>query len=149
MRKALLAATACALLALAAMAQDQMTFHIKVTDARTALLANPYFDKLKLSPAQLERAAHDRVMMLDHTTGTHWIWLMMSWPEDKPVAECPLGDGAPGKKPDIGLTPKSIDTLSIRCLQEHCRIGKVTLKKDESTDVPFDSDVTVAITPDR
>ena len=33
------------------------TFHIKVTDARTALLANPHFDELKLSPEQLERAA--------------------------------------------------------------------------------------------
>jgi len=41
------------------------TFHIKVTDARTALLANPHFDELKLSPEQLERAAHDRVMLLD------------------------------------------------------------------------------------
>ena len=54
------------------------TFHIKVTDARTALLANPHLDELKLSPEQLERAAHDRVMMLDHSSGAHWIWLMMS-----------------------------------------------------------------------
>ena len=72
------------------------TFHIKVTDARTALLANPHFDELKLSPEQLERAAHDRVMMLDHTSGAHWIWLIMSWPEDKPVVErtYPLSDAA-------------------------------------------------------
>jgi hypothetical protein len=125
------------------------SFHIQVTDARTALLANPHFDELKLTPAQLERAAHDRVMMLDHTTGTHWIWLMMSWPEDKPTVEQTLGDGAPHKAPDIGLTPKSDDTLSIRCLQEQCRIGTVMVKKSESTDVPFDSDVTVETTVKR
>ena len=121
------------------------SFHIQVTDARTALLANPHFDELKLTPAQLERAAHDRVMMLDHTTGTHWIWLMMSWPEDKPTVEQTLGDGAPHKAPDIGLTPKSETTLSIRCLREECRVGKVTLKKGEATEVPFDSDVRVEI----
>ena len=120
------------------------TFHIKVTDARTALLANPHFDELKLSPEQLERAAHDRVMMLDHTCGAHWIWLIMSWPEDKPVVERTLNDGAPGK-PDIGLTPKSETEVTIRCLQEQCRIGKVTLKNGQSTDVPFDSDVSVTI----
>jgi hypothetical protein len=120
------------------------TFHIKVTDARTALLANPYFGELKLSPEQLERAAHDRVMMLDHASGTHWIWLMMGWPEDKPSVEYKLNDGAPGE-PDIGLTPKSETEVAIRCLQEQCRIGKVTLKNGQSTDVPFDSDVSVTI----
>ena len=120
------------------------TFHIKVTDARTALLANPHFDELKLSPEQLERAAHDRVMLLDHASGAHWIWLMMSWPEDKPVVEHTLNDGAPGK-PDIGLTPKSETEVTIRCLREQCRIGKVTLKNGQSTDVPFDSDVSVTI----
>src|ERR1051326_49975 len=99
------------------------SFHIQVTDARTALLANPHFDELKLTPAQLERAAHDRVMMLDHTTGTHWIWLMMSWPADQ--------------------------THSIRFVQEQCRIGTVMVKKVESTDVPFDSDVTVETTVKR
>ena len=31
------------------------TFHIKVTDARTALFANPHFDELKLSPEQRKR----------------------------------------------------------------------------------------------
>jgi hypothetical protein len=120
------------------------TFHIKVTDGRTALLANPRFDELKLSPEQLDRAAYDRVMLLDHASGAHWIWLMMSWPEDRPVVEQTLNDGAPGK-PDIGLTPKSETEVTIRCLQEQCRIGKVTLKNGQSTDVPFDSDVSVTI----
>jgi hypothetical protein len=34
-------------------------------------------------------------------------------------------------------------------LREQCRIGDVTLKKGESTDVAFDSDVSVTITPKR
>ncbi|HEY6140140.1 MAG TPA: hypothetical protein VI670_20500 [Thermoanaerobaculia bacterium] len=120
------------------------TFHVRVTDARTALLANPHFEELKLTKEQLERAAHDRVMLFDRTTGSHFTWLMMSWPEDKPAVEQTLNDGAPGT-PDVGLTPKSEKTLSIRCLREECRIGKVTLKKGESTEVPFDSDVRVEI----
>ena len=55
-----------------------------------------------------------------------------------------LLNGAPGK-PDIGLTPKSETEVTVRCLQEQCRIGKVTLKNGQSTDVPFDSDVSVTI----
>ena len=120
------------------------SFHVKVTDARTALLANPRFEELKLTKEQLEQAAHDRVMLLDHTTGSHFTWLLISWPEDKPVTERTLNDGAPGD-PDVGLTPKSTETLSIRCPLEECRIGKVTLKKGGSTEVPFDSDVRVEI----
>ena len=117
------------------------TFHVQVTDARTALYANPQFEELKLSQEQLERAAHDRVMLLDHTTGAHFVWLMMSW---KPDVEQTLNDGAPGA-PDVGLTPKSETTLSIRCLREECRVGKVMLKNGEATEVPFDSDVRVEI----
>jgi len=120
------------------------SFHVRVTDARTALYANPYFHQLKMTDEQLERASHDRVMMFNDAKGAHWVWLMLGWPEDKPVQEQPLNDGAPGK-PDLGLTPKSIDTLSIRCLQEECRVNKVTLKHGQSTDVPFDSDVSVEI----
>ena len=145
MRKAIFAAMVWALLALPALAQHEYTFHIKLTDGRTALLANPHFDELKMPAEQLQRAAHDRVMLLDHTTGAHWIWIMMSWPEDRPTVEHRLGDGT-GRE-DIGLTPKSAETLAIRCLQEQCRIGKTTLKNGASTEVPFDSDVSVAITP--
>jgi len=148
MRNALLTIAACALLAWPAMAQDEeVAFHIRLTDARTALLANPRFDELKISPEQLERAAHDRVMLLDHTSGMHWTWLMLGWPEGKPPAEHGLngrGVALPGKDADFSVTPKSEETVTIRCLHEQCRIEKATLKKDESTDVPFDSDVTVA-----
>lgn len=135
------------LIALPALA-DGYKFHVNVTDGRTGLLANPDFEKLKLTEEQLDRAAKERVMVFDHTTGTHWIWLMMSWPEDRPTVELGINDrggGAPGKNADIGLTPLDGGMIRLRCYREQCaiRVGlrpTVTLQNEESRDFPLDSD---------
>ena len=122
------------------------TFHIQLTDARTALYANPYFAQLKLTDEQLEKASHDRVMMLDHSTGGHWVWLMVSWKPDVEMGINARGGTSPSPEDaDLGLTPKEDDTLHVRCLAQECRVGETTLKNGEAVDV--DPDVDVKITP--
>jgi hypothetical protein len=126
-------------------------FHVKLTDGRSALLANPNVADLKLTEEQVEKAANDRVLLLDETTGTSWTWLMLSWLESKPNTEHGLnrkGTAVPGKNADIGLTPIDQQTLKVRCLHEECTVtagaaAPVRLKNGESTNVAFDSDVQV------
>jgi hypothetical protein len=132
-----------ALIASPLLAADGYSFHLKVTDAKSALLANPDFEKLHMPPEQLEKAAADRVLLLDHAKDAHWIWLMLSWLDRKPADEqginshgvASVKDGA-----DVGLTPTDDGTIRIRCLREHCQINTVTLAKGETKEFPFDSD---------
>jgi hypothetical protein len=158
-KKLVLTVAMSALFASAAIAQDGYKFHIRVTDARTGLLANPRFAELKMPAEQLERAVLDRVMVLDHATGTHWVWLMLSWPEGKPTAEQGInaaGSATPGKNADLGLTPKAGGTISMRCFRQECRIRTTTtdkreatvlLKSGQSADFPLDSDINVVFAP--
>ena len=131
-----------------------LSFHVTLTDGRTALQANPKFEELKLSEAQLADAAKGRVMMLDRTSGTHWNWLMLSWLAKKPAPEHGINDsgvGVVGKTADVSLTPIDNETFSLRCLHDQCEVTtardgkaeKATLGKGQSQKMAFDSDVRV------
>jgi hypothetical protein len=147
-------AAAAVLLALAvaasASAETTIAFHVRLTDGRTALLANPSFAELKLSDEQLQRAAKDRVLLLDHPSGTRWTWLMLSWLHDKNVEHGlnAAGGAVVGKDADVGLTPLDEHSVSVRCLHEQCELTvageKSTLKNGQSQTVAWDSDVRVA-----
>jgi hypothetical protein len=144
-------------IALSAIAADRYTFHMKVTDGRTALLANPQRDQLKLSSRQLERAAKDRVLLLSDATGAHWTWLMLSWLETKPDAEHLINDRGTAKSTDadLGLIPTVHGTAKLRCYRESClirttiggRVSSILLGQDESTDIPLDSDLEISFAP--
>lgn len=152
MRQSIPALIACTLLARPAIGDEGYKFHLRVTDARTALLVNPKFSDLKMPAEQLDRAAKDRVLLLDHGAGGHWTWLMLSWPENKPAVEQGInarGSAAPGHGADIGLTPQNDGTIRARCYRETCHIRAVTpdrkettaiLKNGESKEVPIESD---------
>lgn len=116
------------------------TFHLKLTDGRTALLANP---QLKTTPAQLERAAKDRVILLDDGKGAHWYWMMLSWKVDAEQGVNPRGGADPKKDADVAFTPKESGKVRIRCLAEECKAGKTVLKNGESVEVEPDVDVSV------
>ena len=143
--------------AAAAPGADGYRFHIRVTDGRTGLLANPQFSELHMPAEQLERAAGDRVIVLDHTAGTHWTWLMMSWLREKPDVEHTInttGSGRPDAEADLGLRPNDDGTVRTRCLRSTCVIRvtaadakqfTVTMKKGESKDLPLDSDFDVTL----
>jgi hypothetical protein len=120
------------------------TFHLKLTDGRTALLANP---QLKTTPAQLERAANDQVLLFDHGKGAHWYWMMLSWKTDVEQGVNARGGADPKKDADIGFTPKTDGKIRIRCLRDECKVGKVSLKNGESIEVEPDVDVSVATRP--
>ncbi|HEY0371054.1 MAG TPA: hypothetical protein VGD79_03590 [Thermoanaerobaculia bacterium] len=131
-----------------------LSFHVTLTDGRTALQANPKFDELKLSEAQLQDAAKGRVLMLDRTSGAKWNWLVLSWLDNKPAPEHGLnesGVGVVGKTADVSLTPIDDQTFAVRCLHDDCAVTssrdgkaeKAALKRGESQQVPFDSDVRV------
>src|SRR5947207_10563034 len=92
------------------------TFHLTVTDAKTALLANPSFEQLHMPAVQLERAANDRVVMLDRTTGAHWVWLMFSWRPGKEQLFNTRGSGNRDEDSDVGITANENGTIRIRCL---------------------------------
>ncbi|HEX6096146.1 MAG TPA: hypothetical protein VF432_07475 [Thermoanaerobaculia bacterium] len=151
-------ATAAILLTLAftASAETTLAFRVTLTDGRTALLANPKVDELKLSDELLQRAASNRVLLLDHTSGTRWNWLMLSWLETHPDAEYGLnaaGVAAIGKGADIGVTPIDQHTYRVRCLHERCEVTvargdekqtTATLKNGQSRNVAYGSDLRVA-----
>jgi len=118
------------------------TFHVKLTDARTALLANP---QVKVTAAQLERAANDQVILFDHAKGQHWYWMMLSWKTDVEQGVNAKGAAKPDKDADVGFTPKADGKLRIRCLCDECKVGKVMLKKGESVEVAPDADVSVQV----
>jgi hypothetical protein len=144
-------------MALSAVAADRYTFHMNVTDARTALLANPQRDQLKLSPKQLERAAKDRVLLLSNATGAHWTWLMLSRLENKPDAENLINDRGTAKSTDadLGLIPTIHGTAKLRCYRESClirttiegRVSSILLGQDESAEIPLDSDIEISFAP--
>ena len=143
-------------IALSAVAGDGYTFHIWSTDGRTGLKANPRFAELKMSEDQLERASHDRVVVLDQTSGANWVWLMLNWPEGKAGAEQGInvrGAGNVEKDADLGLIPNGNTSMTTRCLQERCRLHittadkketSVLLTRNESLPIAFDSTVAVS-----
>jgi len=131
-----------------------LSFHVTLTDGRTALQANPNFEQLKMSEEQLQDAAKGRVLMLDRTSGAKWNWLMLSWLDKKPAPEHGLnesGVGVVGKTADVSLTPIDANTFAVRCLHDKCEVTssrhgkaeKVTLKNGQTQTVRFDSDVRV------
>lgn len=151
MRNRLTTFLALLMLVGSASAQSVMRFHVKLTDGRTALLANPKFDEMKLTDEQVRRAANDRVLLLDQTSGTHWTWLMLSEVGDKPAAEHKLdarGVAASGQTADVGLTVVGERTLRVRCLRADCTLlatgaddkqASTRLAKGEGSVVPIDS----------
>lgn len=151
MRNAAAAVLLAATIAASATAETTIAFHVRLTDGRTALLANPSFAELKLSDEQLQRAANDRVLLLDHTSGTRWTWLMLSWLKDKNVEHRldTAGVAPAGKDGDVGLTPIDEHTVRVRCLREQCELTvgsekSTTLKNGQSKTVAWDSDLRVA-----
>jgi hypothetical protein len=142
--------------AASASAQTTLAFRVRLTDGRTALLANPSFAELKLSDEQLQRAASDRVLLLDHTSGAKWTWLILSWLPSKPDAEYGLnaaGTAAIDKGADVGVKPLDEHAFRVRCLHERCELTisrngeqeqKSTLAKGQAQTVAYDSDVRVA-----
>jgi hypothetical protein len=142
MRRIVLVLTA-ALIASPLLAADGYSFHLKVTDGKSALLANPDFEKLHMPPAQLEKAAGNRVLLLDHAKDAHWVWLMLSWLDRKPADEYGIdshGVAGLAAGADFGLTPVDNDTVRIRCLHAHCQVNDITMAKGETKQFPFDSD---------
>jgi hypothetical protein len=156
MSKPFLGAAVVALIALPLFAAEGYSFHIKVTDAKTALLANPKQNEPnapQMSPDFLERAAKNRVLLLDHTKGTEWSWLMLGWPKTQPTAEqfINVHGSAKADSGDIGMTPDPNGKMRLHCMRAECQIqvtvsGKqtsVTLKKDQSRALPLDADYDV------
>src|SRR5690349_4623669 len=92
MRRVMMVVATALLVTASASAADGYSFHIRVTDGRTGLLANPDFDKLSISAEQLEKAADSRVVVLDATKDTHWRWLMLSWFDGDPAKEQSIDD---------------------------------------------------------
>ena len=137
------------LIAVPAFAAAGYSFDIRVTDGRTALLSNPDYAKLGISPEQLERAAKERVVVLDGAKDAHWRWLMLSWFDADPVVEQTINDrGAGQADPDFALASGSAGHFRLRCLRDECAIAlthgeqesTVTLKRKElSPDLPLDS----------
>jgi hypothetical protein len=153
MRKA--AAAILLTLAFTASAETIIAFRVTLTDGRTALKANPKFDELNLPKEQVQRAARDRVLLLDHTAGMKWTWLMLSWLENRPAAEYGLnvsGTAPVDKGADVGLTPVDEQTFKVRCLHERCELTvargeekqTTTLTSGQSQNVAYGSDVRVA-----
>jgi hypothetical protein len=152
----ILPAVIACVLAFPALAQEGYRFHIRVTDARTGLLANPKFEELKIPADQLERAANERVMVFDHAAGGHWMWLMLGIPVGKPAEERGInarGGATPDAGADIGLTLNEDGTVRTRCLRPRCRIRVTTTDKRESSvtlesgqwkDLPLDADFDLA-----
>ena len=140
MRRILLLAAAV-LFALPLAASEGYSFHLKITDGRTGLLANPDFEKLHMTAQQLEHAAHDRVMLFDQASGTHWRWMMLTWP-DKPLEQGINSHGAAkvGGGADVAFSPAAGGNIHLRCLRTRCHAGGATLAKGESKDFPADSD---------
>lgn len=129
-------------------------FHLKVTDGKTGLLANPQFADLKMSPKQLDDAQKNRVMLFSDAEGAHWHYLMLSWMESHPNAEQTLNDrgAAPAADADFGLVPLSTKTVRLRCLREQCTFAATTangtrtdatLRKGETKELPLDADFVV------
>jgi hypothetical protein len=142
-------------LPLVAAVGDGYRFHVKVTDGRTGLLANPEFAKLHMTDAQLEKAEDDRVILFDRVEGAKWNWLMVSWLYDGPPPEYAINEHGTAKSPaaaDFTLTPIDYKKVRLRCAREQCRVSTTSLdgrevvtdlRRAETTDVRFDSDIAV------
>jgi hypothetical protein len=137
------------LAAVSALGNNGYKFHLRLTDGRTGLLANPQFDKLKISRQQLDGAAKDRVLLFDHATGAHWVYMMLSY---KPNVELGInnrgGAATADKKADIGLTPLDSNHVRVRCLRDRCNVRagltQATLANGQWKDFPLDSDFEIA-----
>lgn len=149
MRKAVLYFSLLLVLATSAAAADGYAFHVRMTDGRSGLLANPDFEKLNLSEEQLERAAKDRVFVLENATGTRWRWLMLSW-FDNPEIEQAIDDRGTNSPAlaDFALLAGSAGHFRIRCLRDVCgmqtthggRTVTLHLKRGElSPDLKFET----------
>jgi hypothetical protein len=155
MRNIVLAVTLAAI-TLPAAAADHYKFRVRVTDGRTGLLSNPDVDKLAMPAEQLERAAGDRVIVLDRTDGTHWRWLMLSWIDKNPKPEQRINDrgaNGPAAEADLGVTASGENEVSVRCLREQCQLAvsaadrqdRFTLAKGQSRTVPSDAEVELTL----
>lgn len=156
MRRLALALLFAAMFTSSAVAADQYEFQVRLTDGKSALLANPDYATLGISPEQLERAANDRVVMLDRTSGTRWRWLMLSWLEEKPDVEQTIATrgAAPRESADLALSAGARGHFRVRCLREECSVRvtpadgdaqSVTLKRGEqSGDLPSGSRVALS-----
>lgn len=152
------AATIVSLLALplfAADGSDGYRFHIKVTDGKSALLANPSFAQLHMPEAEVDKAEDDRVLLLDHVEGAKWNWLMLSWLYDGPPPEYAINARGTAKSlaaADFTFTPLDYKRLRLRCERDRCRFDTTStdgrevsteLRRGETTDLRFDSDIAV------
>jgi hypothetical protein len=154
MRRPLFALTLCTLFALPALAAGY-SFHLRVTDGRTALLANP---KGAPPPEQLAEAAKSRVLLFERVKGAHFVWMMLGWPEGEQDTEYAINDAggikATDEKADLALAPKESGLVTVRCLRVQCRLHvtdggdrrvDVTLNKGQSADLPMNADFDVEL----
>ena len=144
------------LVALPLFAADGYRFHIKVTDGKSGLLANPSFAAMHLTDAQVDKAEDDRVLLLDRVEGAKWNWLMLSWLYDGPPPEYAINDHGTSKSiaaADFSITPLDYKKVRARCERERCRFSTTStdgrevvtdLRRGETTDLRFDSDIAVS-----
>lgn len=144
------------LLALPLFAADGYRFQIKVTDGRTALLANPALAELHMTEAEIERAADDRVILLDHAEGPRWKWLTLSWLYDGAPPQYGLNERGTTKSAaaaDVTITPLDYKRFRLRCERDRCRVTTTSgdgreavteLRRGETADLRFQSDIAVA-----
>jgi hypothetical protein len=156
MRKGLLFCALLVVMASNAVALDRYSFHIRVTDGRTGLLANPGFAELKVTPERLAEAAKERVIVLERSTGTKWRYYMLTW-EKNPNDELRLnesGGARPQHPADISLMAAPAGMVKIRCLTRGCAISatnpgraatELHLKADQWGEVPLDSDLSIVL----
>ena len=144
------------LLAVPALAGDGYSFNIQVTDGRTGLHANPDFATMDITPEQLERAAGDRVVVFDKTTGPHWRWMMLSWFDNDRTVEQRINDRGVARtveSADFGISAGRNGHFRLRCMRDECAVtvtgadekpGTLTLKRDDlSPDLPLPARVSL------
>lgn len=142
--------------ALPLLAADAYRFHVKVTDGRTGLQANPNFANLHMTDAQLDKAEDDRVILFDHVEGAKWNWLMVSWLYEGAAPEYAINDHGTARSAaaaDFTLTPIDYRKARFRCAREQCRLSTTSndgrevatqLRRGETKDIAFDTDLSVA-----
>ena len=113
------------LAAVPALAGTSYSFHLRLTDGKTALKANPKFAMLAMTEDQLEKAAGDRVMLFERKSGAAWDWMMLSWLEKSPGKGQYLNlQGATDRKQaDIGVASGEKGSIVIACLRGDCEIA--------------------------
>ncbi|HUR83355.1 MAG TPA: hypothetical protein VM733_21530 [Thermoanaerobaculia bacterium] len=143
------------LIALPALA-DGYSFHLRVTDGKTALLANPAGAPPQMQP---DAAAKTRVLSFERVKGAHFQWMMLGWPEEKKDVSYLLNDRGGAKeveKADIAIAPLESGAVAITCHRSRCAVhvsdggdrrADATLTKGQTADFPLNADFKLEFEP--